>query len=152
MWIWPDSGFRVSNRKLRISLLRESSRQPLTSELPGLAQYVTMVSMTPRLKPHAFLWLSVLLVSCGLKSPPAVINCVAPDFGSRIHIIPCAPGATSAVKLDKNGNGSSLACPSDDNVEIVVIHNGSTTYILPEKVHIARAGDGIAVSIDADLE
>jgi hypothetical protein len=107
--------------------------------------------MLPRLKPRLFLWFSVLLVSCGLKSAPAVINCVAaPSFGSHIHLKPCITGATTPVRLDKNGNGSTPACPSSDNVEIVVDQNDSMTYILPENVHIGRAGDGIAVSIDAD--
>jgi hypothetical protein len=107
--------------------------------------------MLPRLKPRLYLWFSALLVSCGLKSAPVIINCVAArDFRSHIHLKPCIPGATTPVRLDKNGNGSTPVCPSSDNLEIVVSQNDSMIYILPENVHIGRAGDGIAVSIDAD--
>ena len=104
------------------------------------------------LKPRAFLWCSVLLVSCALKSPPAIIKCVATSGRTHIHLRPCVLNATTPVSLDANGNGSTSACPPNDNVEIVVNRNGSTTYILPEQVHINRAGDGVAVSIDADLQ
>jgi hypothetical protein len=104
------------------------------------------------LKPRAFLWCSGLLVSCGLKSPPAIINCVATSVRTHIHLKPCVLSATTTVSLDTNGNGSTSACPPNDNVEIVVNRNGSTAYILPEQVHIDRAGDGIAVSIDADVK
>jgi hypothetical protein len=108
--------------------------------------------MHKRLKPSGFLWFSVLLVSCGLKSPPEVIYCVTTSVPGHIHLRPCVPGLSASVNLDSNGNGSTSACPSSDNVEIAINRNGSITYILPEQVHVDRAGDGIAVSIDAEFQ
>jgi hypothetical protein len=56
------------------------------------------------------------------------------------------------VQLDDAGSGATSACPKDNNVELVVIRDGQPTFILPDQVHVQRAGDGIAVAIDADLQ
>lgn len=108
--------------------------------------------MRSKLITSTLLWFSVLFVSCGLKSPPSIISCAAgSNAPGRVHLTPCFDGAPNPAQLDDHGNGATSACPSSDNVEIVLTRNGVTTYILPEQVHIGRAGDGIAVSIDADL-
>jgi hypothetical protein len=105
-------------------------------------------------RPRIVLCASLLLVSCGAKSAPALINCTAVGNSSsaHVHLTPCSPQASNGVQLDNNGSGATSACPSDDNVEIVLTRNGQTTYILPDQVHVGRAGDGIAVAIDADLK
>jgi hypothetical protein len=105
-------------------------------------------------RPRIFLCASLLLVSCGAKSAPTLINCTAAGNSSsaHVHLTPCSPQAPNAVELDDNGSGTTSACPSDDNVEIVLTRNGQTIYILPDQVHVGRAGDGIAVAIDTDLK
>jgi hypothetical protein len=69
-----------------------------------------------------------------------------------VHLVPCSPEASSLVELDDAGAGATSACPKDNNVELVVSHNGQPTFILPDQVHVQRSGDGIAVAIDADLK
>jgi hypothetical protein len=105
-------------------------------------------------RPGIFLCVSLLLVSCAAKSAPALIACSATEnLSSRhVHLTPCSPHAANPVQLDKDGNGLTSACPADDNVEIVLIVNGSTTYILPDQVQVRRTGDGIAVDINTDLK
>jgi hypothetical protein len=105
-------------------------------------------------RPRIFLCMSLLLVSCAAKSAPALITCAAIENLSshHLHLTPCSPQAASPVQLDKDGNGATSACPADDNVEIVVIVKGQTIYILPDQIHVARTGDGIAAAIDTDLK
>jgi hypothetical protein len=105
-------------------------------------------------RPRIFLCMSLLLVSCAAKSAPALISCSAAEnlSGRHVHLTPCSPQAANPVQLDKDGNGATSACPSDDNVEIVLTVNGSTTYLLPDQVRIGRTGDGIAAAIDIDLK
>jgi hypothetical protein len=115
---------------------------------------VAKVFLALKNRPRIFLCMSLLLVSCAAKSAPALISCAATEnLSSRhVHLTPCSPQAASPVQLDKDGNGATSACPSDDNVEIVLISNGQTTYILPDQVHVERTGDGIAAAIDTDLK
>jgi hypothetical protein len=103
--------------------------------------------------PGIFLCVSLLLASCAAKSAPLQINCVTlAKVSGHVHLIPCSPQAPNPVQLDDSGSGSTSACPSDNNVELVVTRNGQPTFILPDQLHIQRAGDGIAVAIDADLQ
>lgn len=106
--------------------------------------------MTAKNQLRIFLITVLFLMSCGAKSAPTIIRCVAgPNFAGHVHLVPCLGQPSGSVLLDDNGKTTTSACPADDNVEIVLDRNGKTTYILPGQVHIDRTGDGIAVSIDA---
>jgi hypothetical protein len=98
------------------------------------------------------LMISLSLVSCGAKNAPTRITVQAADtFAGTIHLSPCVQGAPDPVLLDAHGAGNTAACPAADDVEIVVVKPGGTTYITRERVRIGRAGDGIAVGISANI-
>jgi hypothetical protein len=103
--------------------------------------------------PGIVLCVSLLLASCGAKSAPLQINCVTlAKVSGHVHLVPCSRQASNQVQLDDAGSGVTSACPKDNNVELVVTRNGQPTFILPDRVHVQRAGDGVAVAIDADLQ
>jgi hypothetical protein len=103
--------------------------------------------------PGIFFCVSLLLASCAAKSAPLQINCVTlAKMSGHLHLVPCSPQASNPVQLDDAGSGVTSACPKDNNVELVVIRDGQPAFILPDQIHIRRAGDGIAVAIDADLQ
>lgn len=103
--------------------------------------------------PGIVLCVSLLLASCAAKSAPLQINCVTlAKVSGHVHLVPCSRQASNPVQLDDAGSGVTSACPKDNNVELVVIRDGQPTFVLPDQVHVQRAGDGIAVAIDADLQ
>jgi len=103
--------------------------------------------------PGIVLCVSLLLASCAAKPAPLQINCVTlAKVSGHVHLVPCSRQASNPVQLDDAGSGVTSACPKDNNVELVVIRDGQPTFILPDQVHVQRAGDGIAVAIDADLQ
>jgi hypothetical protein len=98
------------------------------------------------------LMISLSLASCGAQNAPTRVTVRAVDtFSGPIHLTPCVKSANDPVQLDSRGNGNTAACPAADDVEIILVKPGGTTYITGEHVKIARTGDGIAVAIDADL-
>jgi hypothetical protein len=103
--------------------------------------------------PGIVLCVSLLLASCAAKPAPLQINCVTlAKVSGHVHLVPCSRQASNPVQLDDAGSGATSACPKDNNVELVVIRDGQPTFVLPDQVHVQRAGDGIAVAIDADLQ
>ncbi len=96
------------------------------------------------------LTVSIALVSCAAKSAPTriVIN-VTDTYSGTIRLSPCQQNAASSVTLNATGAADTSACPPTDDVEIVVVKRAETIYVAPEKIKVARAGDGIPVSITA---
>jgi len=90
---------------------------------------------------------SIALVSCAAKSAPTRIVINANDYSGSIFLSPCQQNAASPVTLNATGTADTSACPATDDVEIVVVKRAGTTYIAPEKIKVARAGDGTPVSI-----
>jgi hypothetical protein len=93
---------------------------------------------------------SIALVSCAAKNAPTriVIN-INDSYSGSIRLSPCQQNAARPVTLDANGAADTSACPSTDDVEIVVVKRDETIYIAPGKIKVARAGDGVPVSITA---
>jgi hypothetical protein len=106
------------------------------------------------LRPWFFggLAISLLLVSCAAKSAPTRITVqITENFTGLLRLYPCNKNAPDPVSVDGNGEGKTSACPTGDDVEIVVLKSGKSIYIAPEKVKVARAGDGFPVSISAAI-
>lgn len=100
----------------------------------------------------ATLVLVLALVSCAAKNAPTRVTVQVPDtFSGAIRLSPCAREANEPVLLDARGNGNTSACPSADDVEIMVMRAGKTIYLAREQVKIARAGDGLPVLITANI-
>jgi hypothetical protein len=100
----------------------------------------------------AALVLVLALMSCAAKNAPTRLTVkVADTFSGAIRLSPCAQSASEPVLLDAGGNGSTSACPSADDVEIMVMKAGKTIYLAREQVKIARAGDGFPVLITANI-
>ncbi|MGB8540849.1 MAG: hypothetical protein WCD49_04345 [Candidatus Acidiferrales bacterium] len=92
---------------------------------------------------------SIALISCAAKSAPTRILINANDYSGSIFLSPCQQNAGSPVTLNATGSADTSACPSTDDVEIIVIKHTKSLYIAPEKINVARAGDGAPVSITA---
>jgi hypothetical protein len=106
------------------------------------------------MKPWFFggLAVSLLLVSCAAKSAPTRITVQIPEnFAGPLRLSPCDKGALDPVLVNGNGEGKTAACPTGDDVEIVVLKSGKTIYLAPEKIRVARAGDGFPVMISAAI-
>jgi hypothetical protein len=96
--------------------------------------------------------ISLLLISCAAKSAPARITVQVPEnFAGPLRLYPCDKTALDPVLVNGNGEGKTSACPTGDDVEIVVLKSGKTVYLAPEKIKVARAGDGFPVSISAAI-
>jgi hypothetical protein len=104
-----------------------------------------------RLSIGAAIAISLSLASCAAKNAPTLIRVTSTDaYAGPLYLRPCLEKATTPVVIDPQGNGVTSACPYGD-VEIVLTKQGQTIYILPENVHIQRTGDGIPVTITADI-
>ncbi|MGD0404222.1 MAG: hypothetical protein ABSB66_13600 [Candidatus Acidiferrales bacterium] len=106
------------------------------------------------MKPWFFggLAVSLLLVSCAAKSAPTRITVQVPEnFAGPLRLYPCDKNSLDPVLVNENGEGKTSACPTGDDVEIVVLKSGKSIYIAPEKIKVARAGDGFPVSISAAI-
>jgi len=106
------------------------------------------------MKPWFFggLAVSLLLVSCAAKSAPTRITVqIRENFAGALRLYPCDKGALNPVSVNANGEGKTSACPLGDDVEIVVLKSGKTIYLAPEKIRVARAGDGFPVMISAAI-
>lgn len=91
---------------------------------------------------------SIALVSCAAKSAPTRITVNVNDsYSGPIRLSPCQQNAASPVTLNAAGVADTSACPSTDDVEIIVIKGAKSIYVAPEKIKVARAGDGVPVSI-----
>jgi hypothetical protein len=96
--------------------------------------------------------ISLLLISCAAKSAPARITVQITDsFAGSLRLYPCDKGAPDPVLVNGSGEGKTSACPLGDDVEIVVLKSGKTIYLAPEKIKVARAGDGFPVMISATI-
>jgi hypothetical protein len=96
--------------------------------------------------------ISLLLVSCAAKSAPARITVrITEKFTGLLRLYPCDKAALDPVSVDEKGEGKTSACPLADDVEIVVLQSGKTIYLAPEKIKVARAGDGFPVMISAAI-
>jgi hypothetical protein len=105
-----------------------------------------------KLRFGSVLMISLSLASCGAQNAPTRVTVQTADtFAGPIHLTPCVQSAPDPVQLDSHGNGNTAACPAADDVEIVLVKPGGTTYITRERVKIGRTGDGIAVTINANL-
>jgi hypothetical protein len=95
--------------------------------------------------------ISLSLVSCAAKEPPARVTVkVADSFSGVLHLRPCVAGAKEPVVSDAQGNADMPACPLG-NLEIVVIKGNNTVYLKSEDVRVNRAGDGIPVSVSGSV-
>jgi hypothetical protein len=94
--------------------------------------------------------ISLLLISCAAKSAPTRITVkVADTYSGSLRLHPCEKGAQDPVLADEKGNGVTAACPLGDDVELLVVKGSRTIYIAREKIKVARAGDGLPVTITA---
>jgi len=95
---------------------------------------------------------SLLLVSCAAKTPATRITVrVSENFAGPLRLYPCDKNAPDPAQVNENGEGKTSACPTADDVEIVVLKSGKSIYLAPEKIRVARAGDGFPVSISTTL-
>jgi len=93
---------------------------------------------------------SIALVSCAAKSAPTrIVVDVKATYSGPIRLSPCQQNAASPVTLNSTSVTETSACPATDDVEIIVIKGTKSIYIAPEKIKVARAGDGVPVSITA---
>jgi hypothetical protein len=95
-----------------------------------------------------------LLFSCGFSHPPRRLTVhVASGFTGTVHISTCVQSAPNAdLTADNQGMAATSACPSSDEaVDLVVLRGGQSYKIAAEDVSIARTGDGIPTTIQAEI-
>jgi hypothetical protein len=95
-----------------------------------------------------------LLLSCGFSRPPQRLTVhVAPGFTGTVHISACVQSAPNAdLTVDNQGAAATSACPSSDQaVELVVLRGEQSYKIAATDVSIARTGDGIPTTIQAEI-
>lgn len=90
------------------------------------------------------------LLSCGGTSLPRDIKIDVPEgYRGHVHVTLCSNPPVSA---DARGNISVADCPvRSDRNQLMVTRGGTVLEIPPEKLQVGRTGDGLPVSIDADL-
>jgi hypothetical protein len=94
------------------------------------------------------------MLSCGASLHPDQLTVRVPGhFSGSMHITPCIAGTPAGeVTLDEQGMGKTSLCPAvNRSVEIEVVGSDRSYKLNPSEVHILRAGDGIATSIEAKL-
>jgi hypothetical protein len=92
--------------------------------------------------------ISFPLLGCGAKELPQQLQVTVPSgFSGQIHLKPCAPDVSI---VDSRGEGTTSACPMNSDIEIAV-RRGSETIFLTKQIKIDRTGDGIPVSITAQI-
>jgi hypothetical protein len=104
----------------------------------------------------AFCLIAAVFIGCGFKRAPLRIEVRAQDgFAGTVRLTACAKNAKSEnaeIKLNTDGTAETAACPSDDNVAVVVRAGAQEHYIPPKDVRIQRTGDGFAVLIEAEVK